>query len=146
MKHPSRIPGSRWLLLLLILGQAVMAQAAQITVRTDRNPVPLDESFQIVFDVQGEASGNPDFSVLEKDFQVLGTSRSLRTTFVNGKMQRTYEYLVSAMARRAGRLTIPPVSFGSDTSPAITHPGIARLHGSGGKSGQSRRVRGGDGG
>ena len=120
MKHPSRIPGSRWLLLLLILGQAVMAQAAQITVRTDRNPVPLDESFQIVFDVQGEASGNPDFSVLEKDFRVLGTSRSLRTTFVNGKMQRTNEYLVSAMARRAGRLTIPPVSFGSDTSPAIT--------------------------
>jgi len=120
MKHPSRIPGSRWLLLLLILGQAVMAQAAQITVRTDRNPVPLDESFQIVFDVQGEVSGNPDFSVLEKDFQVLGTSRSLRTTFVNGQMQRTNEYLVSAMARRAGKLTIPPVSFGSDTSPAIT--------------------------
>ncbi len=120
MKHPSRIPGSRWLLLLLMLGQAVLAQAAQITVRTDRNPVPLDESFQIVFSVEGEVSGNPDFSVLEKDFQVLGTSRSLRTTFVNGKIQRTNEYLVSAMARRPGRLTIPPVSFGSDASPALT--------------------------
>ena len=135
MKHPSRIPGSGWLILLLVMGFAAVAQAAQITVRTDRDPVPLDESFQIVFSVEGETGGSPDFSVLEKDFQVLGTSRSLRTTFVNGKMQRSNEYLVSAMPRRAGTLTIPPVKFGKDSSPAMTVRVVPASSGASGRAG-----------
>lgn len=131
--HPDRIPGRAWLLLLL-LGIASLAQAARIEVRTDRDPVPLDESFQIIFSVAGEVGGQPDFSVLEKDFQVLGTSRSLRTTFVNGKMQRSNEYLVSAMARRSGELTIPPVRFGKDLSPPAT---IRVTEATGGGQGES---------
>ena len=119
MKHRDRIPGNRLLLLIWLLVLATLVQAAQISVRTDRNPVSMDESFQIIFDVEGEVSGSPDFSALEKDFQVLGTSRSLRTTFINGKMQRTSEYLVSAMPRRAGEIEIPPLRFGPDRSPAI---------------------------
>jgi len=123
MKHPIRIPGEwllplLWLLPLWLL--AGTAWAASVEVSVDRDPVPLDESFQITFTLHGEVQGQPDFSVLEKEFQVLGTSRSLRTTFVNGKMERRDQYLVSVMARRAGKLTIPPVSFGKDRSPPLT--------------------------
>ena len=119
MKHRPRILGNLWLLLWL-LGVAALAQGAEVSVRTDRNPVRLDESFQIVFDVQGDFSGTPDFSPLEKDFQVLGTSRSLRTTFINGRMERHNEYLVSAMARRPGKVVIPSIAFGAAKSPPMT--------------------------
>ncbi|HHH13147.1 MAG TPA: protein BatD [Thiolapillus brandeum] len=123
MRHPIRIPGE-WILRLLWLLPpwllAGVAWAASVEVSVDRDPVSLDESFQITFTVRGEVQGQPDFSVLEREFQVLGTSRSLRTTFVNGKMERRDQYLVSVMARRAGKLTIPPVSFGKDRSPPLT--------------------------
>ncbi len=102
----------RFLVLLWLMLLVGPLLAAEVRVSVDRNPVPLDESFTLTFSLQGEVQGQPDFSVLEKDFQVLGSSRSLRTTFVNGKMERQDQYLVSLMARRAGRLTVPPVSFG----------------------------------
>ncbi len=120
MRHPGRIPGS-WLVLVLglVLLRGAMA-AAEIKVQVDRNPVPLDESFRITFQVEGDFDGQPDFSPLEKDFQVLGTSRSQRTSFINGKVSRSVEFLVSAMPRRTGRLTIPAIAFGSRKSPPLT--------------------------
>ncbi len=124
MTPPNRIPGERVLrmaaLLFLLLATAGAAAAASVEVAVEPNPVHLNESFQITFTVHGEVQGAPDFSVLEKEFQVLGTSRSLRTTFVNGKMERTDQYLVSALAKRAGKLTVPPVSFGKEKSPPVT--------------------------
>ncbi len=118
MKHPCRIPGEWWRPLGLLFLLLPALAAAEVRVSVDRNPVPLDESFRITFTVEGEA-GEPDFSVLEKDFQVLGTSRSLRTTFVNGAMQRQQTWLVTVMARRAGRITVPAVSFGAVRSPPL---------------------------
>ncbi len=114
MTHPNRIPGRRaWL--ILILGLALFNAAiagAGVKVEVDRNPVPLDESFRITFQVEGGFDGEPDFSPLEKDFQILGTSRSQRTSFINGQVSHSVEFLVSAMARRTGRLTIPSIAFG----------------------------------
>lgn len=118
MMCPNRIPGSR-VLLFFLLFVAGWVNAAQIRVESDRNPVSLDETFRLIFTVEGEAAGEPDFSVLEKELQVLGSSRSLRSTFINGKLNRTNQYLVTVMAKRAGELVVPAVNFGSDRSPVI---------------------------
>lgn len=104
--------------LLMLLVFTASAQAAQIHVETDRNNIAADENFQIIFSVEGEVDAAPDFSPLEKDFELLGTSQSRNISIINGKTSRTTRYLVNVLARRSGELTIPPISFGTDKSPA----------------------------
>ena len=104
-------------ILLLLVGSWV--QAAQISVKTDHSPVAVDETFQLIFTVDGEPDGSPDFSPLEQDFEVLGTSQSRNISIVNGKASRTTRYLVNVLPRRSGELTVPSVSFGKDVSPVL---------------------------
>uniref|UniRef100_UPI003AF4480E BatD family protein n=1 Tax=Thiolapillus sp. TaxID=2017437 RepID=UPI003AF4480E len=104
-------------ILLLLFGSWV--QAAQISVKTDHSPVAVDETFQLIFTVDGEPDGSPDFSPLEQDFEVLGTSQSRNISIVNGKASRTTRYLVNVLPRHSGELTVPSVSFGKDVSPVL---------------------------
>ncbi|BAO44783.1 BatD family protein [Thiolapillus brandeum] len=106
--------------ILLLITSSV--QAAQISVQTDRSPVAMDETFQLVFTVDGEPDGQPDFSVLNKDFEVLGSSQSRNISIVNGKSSRTTRFLVTVLPRRAGELRVPPVAFGRDMSPQLIVP------------------------
>lgn len=103
----------------LLLLFSAWVQAAQISVKTDRSPVAVDETFQLIFSVDGEPDGNPDFSVLEQDFEVLGSSQSRNVSIINGRASRTTRYLVTVLPRRSGELTVPSVSFGKDRSPVL---------------------------
>ncbi len=107
---------------ILLLLAASSAQAARISVQTDRSSVAVDETFQLIFSVDGEPDGQPDFSVLEKDFEVRGSSKSRNISYVNGQVSNTTRYLVTLLPRRAGELRVPPVSFGKDLSPELRIP------------------------
>ena len=108
---------------LLFTTAAVLAllpgftKAATITVKTDRNPVVLQESFQMVFEAAGDVDGDPDFSPLEKDFQVLSTSTSTSMSIVNAKITRTRQWQLTLLPLTAGNVVIPAISFGRDKSP-----------------------------
>ncbi len=130
-------PGKPWPLLaaFVLLLLSMGAQAARISVQTDRSPVAVDETFQLIFTVDGEPDGEPDFSVLDKDFEVLGSSQSRNISIVNGKTSRTTRYLVRVLPRRSGELAVPPVSFGKDVSPLLKIP--VRDAGTAAKNGQA---------
>ena len=91
--------------------------AAAITVHTDRNPAVLQESFQLIFEAVGGVDDDPDFSPLEKDFQVLSTSTSTSMNIVGTKITRTKQWRLTLMPVHAGNLFIPAISFGRDKSP-----------------------------
>jgi hypothetical protein len=42
-----------------------------VSVSIDRNPVNLQESFQLTFTASDDPDGEPDFSPLDKDFEIL---------------------------------------------------------------------------
>ena len=96
----------------------VSVLAATITVTTDRSTVGLNESFIMVFESNGSVDDDPDFSPLNKDFQILSRNTSSNMSIVNGKISSTKKWQLSVLARRAGNIPIPPVSFGSDRSQA----------------------------
>ena len=91
--------------------------AVTITVKTDRNPAVLQESFQLVFEAAGSVDDDPDFSPLEKDFQVLSTSTSTSMSIVNTKITRTKQWRLTVLPLNTGNLVIPAISFGKDNSP-----------------------------
>ena len=108
-----------FLLLLLILAPQ-NAFAANINVSLDRNPVSLDESFQIIFTASESPDDDPDFSPLEQDFTILNQSNSSSSSWINGKASKTVQWTLNVMAKQAGNLVIPPVNFGNDVSQSST--------------------------
>lgn len=95
---------------------ALPVKAADIQVGVDRNPVNLNESFQITFSASEEPDSNPDFSPLEEHFQILNQQRSSNVSWINGKSSRSEQWLINVMAKQAGDLLIPPIAFGADLS------------------------------
>ncbi len=104
---------------LWLAGFSTNVFATDITVSLDRSPVSVDESFQIIFTASESPDGEPDFSPLEQDFSIQGQSQNSRTEFVNGKLNRIIQWVVTVMANDSGNLIIPVIKFGSDASPAL---------------------------
>ncbi|MGZ5600721.1 MAG: BatD family protein [Methylobacter sp.] len=103
-------------LLLLLSFVPGNAFAAQIGVSFDRNPVSLDESFQIIFTANETPDNDPDFSPLEQDFEILGQSQSSNSSWINGRSSKTIQWTLNVMAKHAGSLVVPSVKFGDDIS------------------------------
>lgn len=113
----------RQTLLLLIaltcLAFNAAANAANITVTTSRNPVALDDSFHLVYEADSSVDDDPDFTPVYKDFDVLSSSQSTNMRSVNGNWSLKKTWDLAVIAKDIGTFTIPPISFGKDTSPAI---------------------------
>ncbi|MCP5467586.1 MAG: protein BatD [Sinobacteraceae bacterium] len=96
---------------------AVTADAA-IEVEVSPEPVVADESCRITFRAEDVDVGEPDFAPLEDDFEILGRNRQSSLNWVNGRRSQSTTWVLDAMPRHAGTLTIPAIRFGQETSPA----------------------------
>lgn len=118
MLMPSRYNTKPWLLALIGWLAAFSVQATDIRVSVDRNPVGLNESFQITFTAPETPDGAPDFSPLRANFEILNQERSTNMSWVNGKSSRSEQWVVSVMPKQSGELLIPAIAFGADNSQA----------------------------
>jgi hypothetical protein len=100
---------------VVVSGQAL---AANITVKVDRNPVRMDESFHLTYEADSNVD-DPDFSVLNKDFEILNSSQSTNMRMVNGSWSLKKSWNLALMSKKSGVVTVPPVPFGNETSPAL---------------------------
>jgi len=108
----------RTLLFFSIFFSAV-AQAANITVSTSRNPVALDDSFHLIYEADSSVDDDPDFSPIYKYFDILNSSQSTNMRSINGSWSMKKTWDLSVIAKDVGKFTIPPIAFGNDISPAI---------------------------
>ncbi|MEM9402616.1 MAG: BatD family protein [Pseudomonadota bacterium] len=102
---------------LLIAGWLLSSLAlADVETSVDRNRVELNESFTLTLSVDTNSSSAPDVSALEPDFFV-GPSREMsNTSIVNGQIKRSRSWSWQLMAKRAGELTIPAITVGTESS------------------------------
>ncbi len=102
------------LIVLLVFSNA--ASAVDIHARVDRNPVNFNSSFSLTFTAKDSPDGDPDFSPLEKDFEVINQQKNIQSSFVNGKFQVQSKWVVKLFAKRTGKIVIPAIAFGKDLS------------------------------
>ena len=107
---------ARWLLMFILGCYCPLLFAQPIDVRTDRNPVLVNESFQIIFSAEGSPDGDPDFSPLEKNFDILNRAQSNNISIINGRTSHTTTWKLTVMAKTTGNLVIPSIAFGKDSS------------------------------
>ena len=105
------------LVLFILAIQTVLATEIKATI--DRNPVSINESFQITFTATESPDDDPDFSPLERNFEILNQSHRNNSSWINGQSTRSIQWILNVMARQAGKLIIPSVSFGDDVSQPV---------------------------
>ena len=91
-----------------------------VTASVDRSNIELNESFTLKVIVDTAIDTEPDASALERDFQVVTRSQLSNTTIINGQISRSRTWTYVLMAKREGRLVIPPVEVGNERSEALT--------------------------
>ena len=101
---------------ILIMLSGLQQVAAEVQVAIDRNPVQVNESFQLVFSLDTNPDHDPDFSVLQKHFLILGNNRSNSISIINGQYQRSVKWSLKLMAKQVGEFTIPAIRFDRERS------------------------------
>jgi len=106
----------RLFMLILLLWGGLQPAVAEVEVTIDRNPVQVNESFQLVFSLDQNPDRAPDFSVLQQHFLVLGKNRSNSISIINGDYQRSVKWTLQLMAKQIGEFVIPAIRFGAESS------------------------------
>ncbi len=107
------------LLALLLLVRPVRAEE-YLTARLDRADLALNESVELTLDVPGNGSDRPDFSALEREFQV-GPPRQIRLQLTaDGQTRPMTQWSLSLQPRHSGRLVIPALAVAGHYSAPIT--------------------------
>jgi len=104
-------------LLLVLSVMSWPALATDIQVRADRNPVSLNESFNLIYETSGSVDDDPDFSPLQQYLDILNQSQNSNISIINGNYTSKKSWRLTVMPRKTGDLTLPPINFGSDKSP-----------------------------
>jgi hypothetical protein len=89
---------------------------AKVTVSADRNPVRVNESFQLYFETDESIDVDPDFSPLQQHFQILNRSQSNNISIINGKYQRNLKWTLQVMPKQEGDFVLPAIQFGNEKS------------------------------
>jgi hypothetical protein len=123
------------LLLLLSLIWSLSANAT-VTASIDRADIELNESFTLELMTDANIDLQPDISVLEKDFHIGQGNQLSNTMITNGQIRRSKTWSYVLMPKRAGQLTIPSISIGTESSnplivdvsePTYSPPGEAEV-------------------
>ena len=108
------------ILTLFFLLLAHTASAGTLTATVDRKTITENDSFRLFLRYDEQvAFGQPDLTVLKKDFRVLNQQRSNQFRSMNGKTVSFTEWTLMLSPIRTGTLVIPPVEFDGQSSQEI---------------------------
>jgi len=93
---------------------------AELTARVDRNILDTNETVQLVVRYSGQAiTSEPDFTVLQKDFDILSSNRQQQYSWTNGQSQSYTDWNMVLMPKRSGVILIPSISYKNEVSNAL---------------------------
>ena len=94
--------------------------AAGVQVQVNPATVSVGDDFTLTFSADQALAITPDFSPLDQDFQVTGSSTSTNLQYINGQMAQQTAWRISLFAKQAGNLQIPKIHFGQLSSEPTT--------------------------
>ena len=110
----------RPLLALAFLLLAQIASAGTLTATVDRKVITENDTFRLFLRYDEQVGyGQPDLTVLKKDFRVLSQQRSNQFRSMNGKTVSFTEWTLMLSPIKTGTLIIPAVEFDGQFSQEI---------------------------
>ncbi len=103
---------SSLVLAIVLLQVYSLAQAAAVTAKLDRSSAVVGETVTLVLETSDtNQSLDADFSVLQKDFDVLNRRSETQMSFVNGSQTASVRLVITLEPKREGELLIPALRF-----------------------------------
>lgn len=103
----------------LLLSLSALAWA-ELSTTVDRTQLQANESLQLVVRYSGQSvAGEPNFTALERDFEIISTSRQQQYSWVNGSSESFTDWKMLLLPKRSGPLVIPALSFKGEVSQPI---------------------------
>jgi len=107
-------------ILIIFLFFMAMPSWASLLSAVDRTEIESDETLQLTVTYSGQAvTGEPDFSLLKRNFEILSNNRQQQYSWVNGETKSSTDWKILLLAKRQGQLTIPALKFKGHSSKAI---------------------------
>jgi hypothetical protein len=107
-------------ILIIFLFFMALPSWASLLSAVDRTEIESDETLQLTVTYSGQAvTGEPDFSLLKRNFEILSNNRQQQYSWVNGETKSSTDWKILLLAKRQGQLTIPALKFKGHSSKAI---------------------------
>lgn len=109
--------------LSILLGVAFIgaAWAQTFNAAVNRTEVPQGETFVLTLELaDGSDSGNPDLSVLDKDFIVYSVGNAFSYNYINGVASKSRQWQIALMPKNSGKITVPSIKLGNLETQPIT--------------------------
>jgi len=111
---------TRPLTAIILFFVMIPALAANLQSRVDRQQMGSGETIELTVSLDKQVLfGEPDFSSVEKNFDIVGRNRRSRISFVNGEKQSYTQWILTLSPKRAGTLVIPSFNFKGEVSDAL---------------------------
>jgi hypothetical protein len=98
----------------------VLPADAAVKAWLDRSRISEGDTVQLTLEHDGRTSGQPDLAPLQGSFDILGTSTSTNVDLVNGSFSEHTDVELTLAPKRAGTLTVPPLSWDGERTAALT--------------------------
>ncbi len=102
-------------LIILLVSQSSWAATASI----NRSIISENETILLIVKTQDMSTDQINLSVLETDFEILGTSQSSRIQLFNGGRSSNKQWSITLAPLRSGTLIIPSLTVGNETTNAL---------------------------
>jgi hypothetical protein len=111
---------NKLLLISILMLYSLWAQA-EVQVQIDPSPVTQGEHFQLTLtQVGSQGRGVPNLKSLQKDFLILGTTRQVNYTVINGQSSINNQWIITLKPLKSGVLSIPSIKIGSELTTPMT--------------------------
>lgn len=94
---------------------------ADVTARLDRNQIATGDTVSLRITTSGKDAGQqPDLTPLQKDFDIVGTSRSNQIHIINGQRSDKFEWIIELAPLSSGELIVPSLEIANSRTPELT--------------------------
>lgn len=101
----------QWLAVSLLMLFSMESWADSLTATVDRNQLGRGETLELQVRYDGQTTSDPDFSPLERDFEIVGQHRQNQFSIMNGSTQSYTQWTLQLLPKKTGRVLLPALEF-----------------------------------
>lgn len=111
----------------LLIGFALLFSssllAVEIQASLDTQNVNRGDTVELTVTINEQVfNSEPDFSVLQQDFDVLSKRQSSQYSMINGRITSSTSWIITLLPKRMGYLAVPPITYeGARSKPIKLH-------------------------
>jgi hypothetical protein len=98
---------------------AGISYADEVSTQLSKDEVAMGDTLTLLFTLDGKYSQSPDFSPLQKDFDILDTNYGNTVNMINGVTSSQSFWRLTLAPKKTGSITLPEILFGNDKSAVL---------------------------